>query len=185
MVQERDAVGYFYSFFSLRYPDQVSFLEQKFDLGGKKKVESTWGRAMMLIGSALTYDYCQTSMYYDAIALGSHKGDVGLDVNPDRMEAFKKVVEISTKGTVQLLLPIEEMTQEVIGWEFKNRNLPLDKTYNCYWNIPCGYKSPRDTYRCQGCRRKAIAMRAAGYDEVECEMPNSRTRRTKCQKDGS
>jgi 7-cyano-7-deazaguanine synthase in queuosine biosynthesis len=174
---ERIAVEYFRDLFTCRYPHKIDYLEQTLDLKGPKKVESTWGRTLLFLGCALTYDYSQRDMYYNAIALGGHKGDIGLDVNPDNQEAFEKAVSVSSKGTVKFLLPIKDMNQEAIGKEYKTRDLPIEKTYNCYWSVTCGYKSTMDTYRCQGCRRKTIAMKAAGItDSGLLDLPNTKFR---------
>jgi len=173
-AQEREAAKHFYNFFDSEYKGRVHFHEITVDLHGTKKVESAWGRTMLLLGLALTYNYSQLDNYYDSLAIGSHRGDVGPDCNPDKQDAFTKAVETSTKGSVSLLLPIADLDQEQIGKEFRRRALPLSKTFSCYWNPPCGYRSVHDTYLCPGCRRKAVAMKAAGYPELL--TPNSATR---------
>lgn len=174
-VNERDATQYFYYLFKKKYGEQVHFLEQKVSLGGSKTVECTWGRTLMFIGCALTYDYSQVDMYYDAISFGGHRGDVGLDCTPDNKSVFEQAVEASTNGVVKLLYPVGNLSQEDIGKAYADRHLPLGRTRNCYWQIPCGYRSPRglDSYRCPGCRRKALAMKVAGYPESQYQMPNS------------
>jgi len=173
-AQEREAAKHFYNFFESEYRGRVHFHEITVDLHGTKKVESAWGRTMLLLGLALTYNYSQLDNYYDALAIGSHKGDVGPDCNPDKLTAFTQSVWMSTKGSVKLLLPIAALDQDQIGKEFRRRALPLSKTFSCYWSIPCGYRSIHDTYLCPGCRRKVVAMKAAGY--TESDVPNSPTR---------
>lgn len=175
MTKEREAAEYFVDLFYDRYPHKVEYLEQIVDLKGTKPVESAWGRTLLLLGCAMAYNYSQRDMYYDAIAFGGHQGDKGPDVRPENQEAFAKVVEVSSKGTMQLLYPIADLDLEHIGIEFAARNLPLHKTYNCYWATPCGYRSPNDNYRCQGCRRKVVSMRAAGYSPKELLLPNTQT----------
>jgi 7-cyano-7-deazaguanine synthase in queuosine biosynthesis len=174
--QERKACLDFYELFKEKFPSRLSFLEITINLHGPKKVESAWGRTMALVGCAQMYNYSQCDNTYNAIAFGGHLGDRGPDVRPENMEAFEKVVEVTSKGTVRLLNPIAELDLEGIGKEFSNEGLPLDLTYNCFWETPCGYRSSKDAYRCQGCRRKAVSMKAAGYSEEDYSMPNSKTR---------
>jgi 7-cyano-7-deazaguanine synthase in queuosine biosynthesis len=180
LLPERKAVEYFYGLFEETYvrgtvTNQVSLLEQTVYLGGTKKVESAWGRTLLLLGCALSYNYSQRSNYYDAIGFGGHQGDKGPDIKPENREAFERVVDLSSKGTIKLLYPIEEMDSVRIGEEFKTRQLPIRMAYSCYWDPPCGYRSKNDSYRCPGCRRKAISMRVAGCGNAECDLPNSWT----------
>lgn len=177
LEQELGASKYFCGQFQTRFGNRVSFLKQEVRLGGSKKVECTWGRTLMFIGCALTYDYSQVDMYYDTIGFGGHITDVGLDCTSKNSKAFEEVVSVSTRGTVKLLYPIADLTQEDIGREYNKYGLSIDRTFNCYWNVPCGYKSSRglDTYRCPGCRRKAVAMKAYGYVEKYTNRPNSPT----------
>jgi 7-cyano-7-deazaguanine synthase in queuosine biosynthesis len=173
-VQEREASENFYCLFLKRFPKKVEFHEIAVRLNGPKKVESAWGRTLMLLGSALAYNYSQCDNSYNAVAFGGHLGDKGPDVRPENKEALEKLVQIHTKGTVKWLNPIADVDIEELGKEFKRENLPLDMTYNCYWGLPCGYRSPHDTYRCQGCRRKVVSMKAAGYSDEECRLPNTK-----------
>jgi len=162
------------------------FLSPGFHLGnlvdvevdwGKEKVGSVWGRSIALVGLAAMWAYTHGNDY-EFIALGTHKGDVGPDCKPGQFDAclHDSLLE-GTKGQLDLVLPIRELTIEDIGKELAEFGIPWNLMFSCYWYPPCGYKSENEEYRCPGCRRKVIAMRAAGVtDRKLLELPNCRER---------
>lgn len=126
------------------------------------KVGSVWGRGIALVGLAAMWAYTHGNDY-EFIALGNHRGDVGPGCKPGQFDAslHDSLLE-GTKGQLDLVLPIRELTVEDIGKELAKFDKELfDLTYSCYWYPPCGYKSVHEDYRCPGCRRKVIAMEAA------------------------
>ena len=131
------------------------------------------GRSMALVGSALLWSSTKVTDI-SFIAMGMHKGDIGLDCNPDNIiPALTEVVFRSTDGGIEFLHPILEYTTEDVGKELVEIGIPFDKMYNCYWDPPCGFKSLNETYRCPGCRRKQVAMKAAGLPNDEfLQFPN-------------
>lgn len=136
-------------------------------------VGSVWGRGIALVGLAAMYAYTHGDNF-DFIAVGNHKGDVGPDCKPGLFDnALGQALAFATKGSMELLLPIRDLSIEDIGIQLQERHIPFEILYSCYWENPCGYKSPNDRYLCPGCRRKAIAMRAAGVtDENILTFPN-------------
>ncbi len=147
------------------------------DLGDGLGVGSVWGRGIALVGLAAMWAYTHGDDY-DFIALGNHKGDVGPDCKPGLFEyEMGKTLTTVTKGKMQLLLPIRDLTIEDIGIQLKHYGIPFDMLYSCYWHPSCGYKSKNDNYLCPGCRRKVLAMKAAGItDEKLLNFPNGRER---------
>ena len=135
-------------------------------------VGSVWGRGIALVGIAAMWAYTHGNDY-DYIALGNHKGDVGPDCMPGEFDSILgKVLGTATKGKLQLLLPIRDYAIEQIGIDLKSYGVPFDILYNCYWSPNCQYKSENDKYLCPGCRRKILAMKAAGIPESELYPPN-------------
>lgn len=147
------------------------------DLGDDEPVGSIWGRSIALVGLAAMWAYTHGDDY-DFIALGNHKGDVSPDLKPGLFDkGMDAILKIATKGKMQLLTPIRDLTIEDIGRELVGYNIPFDMLYSCYWYPPCSYKSENDRYLCPGCRRKVLAMRAAGItDKKLLEIPNCRER---------
>lgn len=140
-------------------------------------VGSVWGRGIALVGLAAMYAYTHGDDF-DFIALGNHKGDVGPDCKPGRFDDFLGATLLqATKGQINIELPIARLSVEDIGIELKSYGVPFDILSSCYWFPPCGYKSIHEEYRCPGCRRKTIAMKAAGVtDEELLNFPNSTER---------
>lgn len=129
------------------------------------KVGSLWGRAIMMVGLAASWAYIHGNSY-QFIALGNHQGDVGPDCKPGSFDiALNETLRIATKDQIRLVLPIDDLTVEDIGKELYKHSSLWD-LYSCYWDPPCGFRSSNDKYRCPGCRRKAIAMQAAGYGDI-------------------
>ena len=116
--------------------------------------------------------------YYDFIAIGNHEGDLSPDLKPGVLEeVLRDTLLRSSKGRIELIHPILTYTVERIGVELREVGIPWDYMYSCYWTPNCGYRSVRDTYRCPGCRRKTIAMKAAGeLDTALLDLPNSESR---------
>ena len=141
---------------------------------GEEKVGSVWGRGIALVGLAAMWAYTHGDDF-EFIALGNHKGDVGPDCKPGAFDASLHDALIEgTKGQLDLVLPIRELTVEDIGKELAEFGIPWELMYSCYWYPPCGYKSASDKYLCPGCRRKAIAMVAAeSTDKTLLTRPNS------------
>lgn len=128
---------------------------------------SVWGRGLALTGMAAMYAYTHGDDY-DFIALGNHMGDVGPDCKPGLFDqALKQTLAFATKGKIDLVLPILKLSTEAIGMELARREVPFEIMYSCYWGPPCGYKSINEVYRCPGCRRKTVAMEAAGIKDKE------------------
>ena len=138
------------------------------------EVGSAWGRGIALVGLAAMWAYTHGDDY-DFIALGSLKGDAGPDCKPGLFDkGMDTVLRVATRGKMELLLPIGELTIEDIGRELAKSGIPWNLMYSCYWEPPCGYRSSNDSYRCPGCRRKVLAMRAGGVtDEKLLELPNA------------
>ena len=129
------------------------------------KVGSLWGRGIMMVGLASSWAYVHGDCY-NYIALGNHKGDVGPDCKPGGFDkALNQTLREATKDHIRLVLPIDDLTVEDIGKELMTYSSLWD-FYSCYWDPPCGFRSKNDNYRCPGCRRKSIAMKAAGYGTV-------------------
>lgn len=131
------------------------------------RVGSVWGRSIALVGLAAMWAYTHGNDY-DFIALGNHQGDVGPDCKPGLFDTNMELALMdATKDRIRLLLPIRELTVEDIGKELAKFGKELfDLTYSCYWYPPCGYKSENEDYRCPGCRRKVIAMKAAAEKDT-------------------
>jgi 7-cyano-7-deazaguanine synthase len=140
-------------------------------------VGSVWGRGIALVGLAAMWAYTHGDDC-DFIALGNHKGDVGPDCKPgDFDNHLGASLLLATKGRMNIELPVEELSTEEIGRELNNYKLPFELMYSCYWYPPCGYKSVHEGYRCPGCRRKTIAMQAAGVtNEYYLDFPNGEDR---------
>jgi 7-cyano-7-deazaguanine synthase len=135
------------------------------------------GREIMLIGAAASWAYIHGNDY-DFVAIGSHWENQGPGCKPGEFdELMDKVVRLATDGKIGLLLPIRDLVEEEVGRELHSY-LDLRLTYNCYWDPPCGFKSKKETYRCPGCLRKALSMKASGgYTDEEMKWPNL-TRKT-------
>ena len=139
-------------------------------------IGSVWGRGIALVGLAAMWAYTHGDDY-DFIALGNHRGDVGPDCKPTNMEELDPVVRLMTKGRIEIWQPIRDLQIEDIGMQLKDYGVPFDILCSCYWGPPCGYKSVKEEYRCPGCRRKVLAMKAAGItDEKLLNFPNGRER---------
>ena len=109
---------------------------------------------------------------YEFIALGNHRGDVGPDCKPGQFDSsLHDALMEGTKGQLDLVLPIRDLTTEDIGRELARFGIPWNLMYSCYWHPFCGYKSPKEDYRCPGCRRKTIAMRAGGATPEQLALP--------------
>ena len=156
-------------------PD-IEVLTVSLDANPNFRVGSLWGRGIMLVGLAASWAYVHGNCW-DYVSLGNHQGDVGPDCKPGMFDDYlNKALELATKGDMHLLLPVEDLTTEEIGKELVSYT-DLCRTYSCYWDPPCGFKSKNDSYRCPGCRRKAIAMAATGqYTEKEMDLPNCKER---------
>ncbi len=129
---------------------------------GEERVASVWGRNIALVGLVAMYAYTHGNNF-SHIALGLHEGDVGPDCKPGVFtEVLEQVLNISTKGELGLLLPIEHYTVADIGKELGPYLSNWYQVYSCYWDPPCGFRSKNDGYLCPGCRRKAVAMEAVG-----------------------
>jgi 7-cyano-7-deazaguanine synthase len=135
------------------------------------------GREIMLVGAALSWAFIHSNDY-NFIALGTHAGNEGPGCKPGAFdELMNQAIKEATEGRTELLLPIQDLVEEEVGKELHSY-MDLKLTYNCYWDPPCGFKSKKETYRCPGCRRKALSMRASGgYSAKEMEWPNL-TRKT-------
>lgn len=142
-----------------------------------ERIGSAWGRGIALVGLAAMWAYTHGDDY-DFIALGNHKGDVGPDCKPGLFDkGMDAVLKVATRGKMQLLLPIAELSIEDIGVELAHYGIPWEYTYSCYWYPPCGYKSENEAYRCPGCRRKVLAMKAAGVTDGKLlNFPNGKER---------
>jgi len=136
-------------------------------------VGSVWGRGIALVGLVAMWAYTHSNDYV-FIAVGNHKGDVGPDCKPGLFDSsLNETLQDATKGQLELVLPIRELTTAGVGLELAKLGVPFDILYSCYWSPPCGYKSEHETYRCPGCRRKKIAMEAAGVTDKEfLDFPN-------------
>ena len=136
-------------------------------------IGSAWGRTLALVGLAAMWAYTHGDDY-KYIVVGTHKGDMAPDCKPGEFSLFlQRSLEFATKQEIELLYPIQEYSTETIGESLKEYGIPFEMLYNCYWDPPCGYKSENDTYRCGGCRRKFIAMYAAGETRKELlDFPN-------------
>jgi 7-cyano-7-deazaguanine synthase in queuosine biosynthesis len=138
-----------------------------------ERVGSVWGRAIALVGIAAMWAYTHGDDF-DFIALGNHAGDVGPDCKPGGFDYhLDSMLHWATKNKISLLLPIKELSIEKIGEELGNIGIPFDLMYSCYWWKWCGYRSVNDKYFCPGCRRKVLAMRAAGFSEDKLYPPNA------------
>jgi 7-cyano-7-deazaguanine synthase in queuosine biosynthesis len=132
----------------------------------KAPVGSAWGRGIALVGIAAMWAYTHGDNW-GGIALGNHKGDVGPDCKPGDFDTYLNLaLQEATRGALDLVLPIKDLSIEEIGVKLEEYKAPFDLMYSCYWYPPCGYKSRNEEYRCPGCRRKEIAMRAAGKDPM-------------------
>lgn len=142
----------------------------KVDLG--LRVGGVWGRSIALVGLAAMWAFTHGNDY-DFIALGNHKGDVCPDCKPGLFDKeLDTVLKVATKDKIQLLLPIADLTIEDIGKELAKYCVPWDIMYSCYWYPNCQFRSENDKYLCPGCRRKIIAMQAAGVSEDKLYPPN-------------
>jgi len=164
---------YFKSKFDL-FPEVV-----RIDWGGEEeRVGSVWGRNIALVGLAAMWAYTHGDDY-EFIALGNHRGDVGPDCKPGKFDFYlDELLKTATKDKMEVLLPIRQYDTALIGKELAGFSKELfDLTYSCYWYPPCRYRSIHDEYLCPGCRRKVLAMKAAGVtDEKLLELPNCRER---------
>ncbi len=129
---------------------------------GPEQIGSVWNRTMALVGIASMWAYVNGNDY-KYIAVGSHKGDVGPDIKPGRYDVnLQESLLVGTKDQIDLRLPIRDLTTEDIGIALDKAGISFNSMYSCYWDPPCGFKSTKEDYRCPGCRRKTIAMQAAG-----------------------
>ena len=137
------------------------------------QVGSVWNRTMALVGIASMWAYINGNDY-EYIAVGSHLGDVGPDIKPGEYDAYlDHTLRMGTKDQIRLELPIRDLTNEDVGIALGKTGIPFESMYSCYWDPPCGFKSTSEHYRCPGCRRKTIAMKAAGIDnEILLDYPN-------------
>ena len=142
------------------------------DLG--TKVDGVWGRTIAFVGLAAMWAFTHGNNY-DFIAIGNHIGDISPDLKPGTFNVeLKSTLRIATKDRIKLLSPIYNYNIEKIGIELFNKyEVKPEEVYSCYWYPSCGFRNIKDTYRCPGCRRKTIAMKAAGItDKKLLDMPN-------------
>ena len=139
----------------------------------RDRIGSVWGRSIGMIGLASMWAYTHGNDY-DYIAIGVHEGDVGPDCQPGAFdEHMGAALQEATKFQLTLSIPIEDLSIEEIGISLKEYNIPFEMMYSCYWDPPCGYRSNNESYRCPGCRRKTLAMEAAGIiDQDFLDFPN-------------
>lgn len=135
-------------------------------------VGSVWNRTMALVGIASMWAYINGNDF-EYIAVGSHIGDVGPDIKPGEYDTFLNAALLQgTKDQIFLRLPIADLSIEEIGEDLKHW-IRFELMYSCYWDPPCGFKSVNEEYRCPGCRRKTLAMKAAGISDNEfLNFPN-------------
>ena len=143
---------------------------------GPEEVGSVWNRTMALVGIASMWAYINGNDY-DYIAVGSHLGDVGPDIKPGEYDLeLCAALVLGTRGQIRLKLPVRDLTNEEIGIGLRQYNTSFEAMYSCYWDPPCGFKSTNEDYRCPGCRRKIIAMKAAGITDKDfLDFPNGNT----------
>ena len=148
-------------------------IEMKIQLGTERPIARSWGRTITLVGIACMWAGEQ-SIRYHTICTGGHEGDIGGDCKPGDFDKYLNLaLSLSTRSTFSFDLPIRHYTTEMVGQGLVNYQVDFRLLYNCYWDLPCGFKSEKDTYRCPGCRRKVIAMKAAGIqDEELLAFPN-------------
>ena len=139
----------------------------------KEKIGSVWGRSIALVGLASMWAYTHGDDF-SWIATGVHEGDVGPDCKPGEFdEIMNHALGIATKFQIALTTPIARLDINQIGIALRHHGIHFDWTYSCYWDPPCGYKSDNELYRCPGCRRKTLAMRAADIDSNKfLDFPN-------------
>ena len=137
------------------------------------QIGSVWGRSIAMVGIASMWAYTHGDNY-DYIALGSHEGDVGPDCKPGDFDVWLNgTLFEGTNGRLRLELPISSYDIEDIGRSIVDYKIPFQFMYSCYWHPVCGYKSENETYRCPGCRRKTLAMKAGGVSGKELlDFPN-------------
>lgn len=138
------------------------------------QVDGVWGRTIAFVGLAAMWAFTHGNDY-DFIAIGNHIGDVSPDLTPgDFDRQLNSVLRIATKDRISLTCPIRDYDIARIGCElFVDYEVRPEDVYSCYWAPSCGYKHEKDTYRCAGCRRKKLAMMAAGItDEKLLDLPN-------------
>jgi len=149
----------------------------KADLG--LRIGGVWGRSIALVGLASMWAFTHGNDY-SYIAMGSHKGDICPDCRPGLFDMeLDAVLKEATESKLSLFLPIRNYSIEEIGVELLGGKyeVPYELAYSCYWYPPCGYKSKNETYRCPGCRRKVIAMKAASIeDPAKLDLPNCKER---------
>lgn len=138
----------------------LDLVEIKLDWG--TPVDSVWGRGIALVGIAAMWAYTHGDNW-DYIALGNHFGDVGPDCKPGKFDKLLNATLLeATKGRISLELPIRDLDILTIGEKLWENQVDFLDLYSCYWDPPCGYKSVKERYRCPGCRRKILVMKAAG-----------------------
>lgn len=171
---ERERVA-FYSIY--RQVGSKTFLpvELKLEIQGppsNNHVGSVWNRTMALVGIASMWAYINGNDY-NYIAVGSHLGDVGPDIKPGEYDNYLNAALLQgTKDQISLRLPIADLSVEDIGLQLVDK-VPFEIMYSCYWDPPCGFKSTEEHYRCPGCRRKILAMKAAKVtDHILLDYPN-------------
>lgn len=172
--RERQAAKIFEQYLQVTRNRISPLVEGKIHLGDDEPVASAWGRNIALVGLAAMWSYTHGDEF-DQIVLGLHEGDVGPDCKPGNFpDLLNSSLQEATKGRISISLPIEHLTIEQIGQGlYTDYGLYFEMFYTCYWDPPCGFKSPKDTYRCPGCRRKRIAMEAAGLEKEELlDFPN-------------
>ena len=138
------------------------------------QVDGVWGRTIAFVGLAAMWSFTHGNDY-DFIAIGNHIGDISPDLKPGMFNVeLKSTLRIATKDRIKLLSPIYNYNIEKIGIELFNKyEVKPEEVYSCYWYPACGFRNIKDTYRCPGCRRKTIAMKAAGItDKKLLDMPN-------------
>lgn len=148
-------------------------LFQKIDLYPTREphVGSLWGRGIIFVGLAAAWSYIHGDDV-DFIALGNHSGDIGPDCKPGEFDKYLDLtLRSATKDKMSIILPVGDLTNEQIGIELAT-HMDLRIPCSCYWDPQCGFRSDKDLYRCPGCRRKAIAMKAAGYSDKDVDRPS-------------
>lgn len=133
------------------------------------KVGHATGRSLLLTGLACMYSDL-LGLGIDSVAAGFGDWDTKY---PDLQEAGQRALAtmLGFMG-VDYVIPLAGWTKDEVGLELAKYKVPWDLMFTCFWDPPCGSRSSKDSYRCGGCRRKAIAMVAAGIPRSECRSPN-------------
>lgn len=137
-------------------------------------VDGVWGRTIAFVGLVAMWAFTHGNDY-EFIAIGNHVGDISPDLKPSTFQGMlNESLRLATKERLKLFSPIQDYDINRIGIElFKSCGVSPNEVYSCYWYPSCGFRNIKDTYRCPGCRRKVIAMKAAGITDAKLlDMPN-------------